>query len=194
MKILRKFGLGIAGAILFASGVSAATVDFDFGGNTIFSITCNACANGDILGYQTALEGGDALLVGGSFMQTGTAFNPVTGNPGLVNPGLAGIAAEIDFVNTITGESYVSAVKDESGNVPASLGSEYILFKSGQYAGVLQNLSGGALMLTYSGSQAAGLSHVTEFGEVSAVPLPAGGLLLLTALGGGIVASRRRKR
>ena len=39
-----------------------------------------------------------------------------------------------------------------------------------------------------------GFSHYTEFGQLSAVPVPAAGLLLVSALGGMGFAARRRRR
>ena len=90
---MKKLLTAIAAAVTFAAtSASAATVNFNFGGGTIFSVTCATCASGDILGYQTNAEGADAYLVGGAFGLTGTAFNPVNG--GSSNPNLSGDANE----------------------------------------------------------------------------------------------------
>ncbi|MBV1868344.1 MAG: hypothetical protein KUG69_10645 [Marinosulfonomonas sp.] len=178
------------------SSANAAVVNFDFGGSTIFTITCAACAVGDIRGYQTADETGNALTVGGAFGLTGTAFNPVTGAPSDRNPDLTGEADEISFVSEITGISFTGLTKDETGNMPSSIFGEYILFKAGNYAGVLQNLTTAALSLTFWGSQGAGLSHVSEFSSptISPVPVPAALPLLGSIfLFGGWAANRRRK-
>ena len=58
---MKKLLTAIAAAVTFAAtSASAATVNFNFGGGTIFSVTCATCASGDILGYQTNAEGADA--------------------------------------------------------------------------------------------------------------------------------------
>ncbi|NKW71594.1 PEP-CTERM sorting domain-containing protein [Rhodobacteraceae bacterium R_SAG10] len=53
------------------------------------------------------------------------------------------------------------------------------------------------LSFSWSGlsSQGAGLSHFVALGNVPIIPVPAAGLLLLSALGGlGFASSRRRRR
>ena len=117
--------------------------------------------------------------------------------------------SEADWVNANTGSSFSKddaedgkTELDELGvvvdkeNFTFTTDAMFILFKIGfaPETTLVKNLSGGTLELTWKATgRGAGLSHYTEFGAV-AIPLPAGGLLLITALGGlGIAVRRRRK-
>ncbi|WP_210879734.1 VPLPA-CTERM sorting domain-containing protein [Roseovarius autotrophicus] len=113
--------------------------------------------------------------------------------------------AEADWVNANTGSDFS---KDEgfktelSGtqngdDFTFSTDALFILLKIGRdpETTLVKNLSGGLLELRWESlpGQGAGLSHYTEFG-VAPIPVPAAGILLLTALGGlGFAARRRRK-
>lgn len=67
----------------------------------------------------------------------------------------------------------------------------YFFVKYGTYTSFFKSDGSQEVTFTKSGPGPAGLSN---FGQVAAIPLPAGGLLLITALGGlGIAARRRRK-
>ena len=107
-----------------------------------------------------------------------------------------GEQTEIDKVNDLTGESYTSLTKDDSPNAAFTSSAEYILFKIGKgpNVGIIHNLSlGNMFTFTSIAGQGAGFSHYSEFGKVSAVPVPAAAWLFGTALIGFIGMSRRTK-
>lgn len=126
-----------------------------------------------------------------------------------------GLQTEIDFVNanTVGGDFFTTANKVEFDDLFASddtlddknftftSSAKYLLIKTGQgpNVGLIHNLTMAAITYNYVGLNPGpgfngnGISHYTEFGDVSQVPLPAAGLLLLTALSGiGFVSRRRR--
>ena len=95
--------------------------------------------------------------------------------------------------------AFATGFKTEPAPNPFTTSALYILMKIGggntfNTVLVRNETNGGSLELTWDGNSASGLSHVTEFGGAVPIPLPAGGLLLITALGGlGIAVRRRRK-
>lgn len=74
--------------------------------------------------------------------------------------------------------------------------AEYIAFKTGGGHFFLKLLGSETITLNFAknGESAGGLSHYTEFGQLSPIPLPAAGWLLLMGIGGLGVASRRRRK
>ena len=113
----------------------------------------------------------------------------------LFETGNSGSATEIAKVNAITGETYTSMTKDETGTETFTSNAEYILIKIGRgpNVGLIRNALAGNMFTFTATGQGAGLSHVTEFGQVSAVPVPASVWLFGTALIGFIGFSRRTK-
>ena len=110
----------------------------------------------------------------------------------------SGDAAEIAYVNSITGESYASLTKTDRGGVSTAMftsSAEYILIKIGRgpNVGVIRNLSAGNKFTFTATGQGAGFSHTSEFGKIPAVPVPAAAWLFGTALIGFIGMSRRTK-
>ena len=112
--------------------------------------------------------------------------------------GSSGDATEIAKVNTVTSKSpaFTSLIKTETGGfVGFTSSAEYILIKIGSTPnyGLIRNaLAGNVFTFTQTGT-GAGFSHSSEFGTVSAVPVPAAAWLFGTALIGFIGFSRRTK-
>ena len=71
---------------------------------------------------------------------------------------------------------------------------EYIALKVGKMTAYLFNSGGASQELTYVGNSAGGLSHKTTIGgDLTPIPLPAAGWLLMAGVG-GLAAMRRRKK
>jgi len=111
----------------------------------------------------------------------------------------ASTATELAFVNTATGSSFLSGAKTSgnSGSMTFTTDALFILLKIGRDPNttIIQNTFGKGLEISWSAfsGQGAGLSHYTEYGTASVVPLPAAGWLMLAALGGlGLIGRRRR--
>ncbi|RKF12435.1 VPLPA-CTERM sorting domain-containing protein [Roseovarius spongiae] len=142
------------------------------------------------------------------------ACSALFSTPGTYNTTVGGVftvhppneTTQTNFVNAnlkAGDSSFLVADADKTEPAPSSFSTDalYILLKIGGghtlNSLLVRNDSGaGGLELSWDGESASGLSHYTEFGElpITTIPLPAGGLLLLTALGGlGIAARRRRK-
>lgn len=108
-------------------------------------------------------------------------------------------AKELAFVNAnlTGGDSLFSGVnKDESPSNSFMSSALYILFKIGSgntFNMFLVHNTGGNQLFAWSGTQASGLSHTNSFGEISPVPLPAAGYLLMGAIGGLALLRRRKK-
>ena len=138
------------------------------------------------------------------------ACSVLNAEPGVFSPGVGGVFTvhppnltnETSFVNAnlFPGDAaFATGFKTEPAPNPFTTSALYILMKIGggntfNTVLVRNETNGGSLELTWDGNSASGLSHVTEFGGAVPIPLPAGGLLLITALGGlGIAVRRRRK-
>jgi len=193
LNITKVFAATAAAATLaiMGSAASAATLTFydDVFEADRVTIDCTQCS-----GYSDA----------GWVQATGTAD---------LFPNAGSIQDEVNFVNGVLGANLFmvsDANKTELNpgannyTIEASAAS-YILIKigsgGGESIGLIRNDSGGAQDYVFTNlcdeeeqCTGGGLSHYTEFGEVpTQVPLPAGGVLLLAALGGLGMAARRRK-
>ncbi len=96
----------------------------------------------------------------------------------------------------ITGSTghFTSADGTQSADTPADFIfntlAEYVVLKVGQFDVFLKNTSGGLLTIDYTSSQALGLSHFTEFGQV---PIPGAVWLMVSGLAGLGFAGRKKK-
>ena len=171
-------------ALGFAGAASAATINvLDSGDVQRGEVTCSAACSG---------------------LDTG----PVFGSIARIYPQPAGGQDPDDvavFLNSIAGTTFTTGLRTNLGTgVLAGQSDEsatffttalWVALKLGNNYAFIRNDSPGTLRLEWdkTGSGGFGLSNITEFGT-AVIPLPAGGLLLLTALGGlGIAARRRRK-
>jgi hypothetical protein len=107
---------------------------------------------------------------------------------------------ELAWVNGLTGESFLSGTKTTApgGNLTFTSAALYILIKIGRDPNVtlFKNTSGAPLTLSWVAEPGTGggLSHFTEFGQVSPIPLPAALPLLAGGLGMLGWLGRRKKR
>jgi len=85
-------------------------------------------------------------------------------------------------------------IAGNSGSMMFSTLAEYVVLKIGNVAVFIKNTSGGSLNIDFTSFAGAGsgLSHFTEFGQVSDVPLPAAAWLMIAGLGGLGFAGRRK--
>ncbi len=134
--------------------------------------------------------------------------NLATQNGQLFNLPSNNTAGELAFVNAnlLAGDGpFSSGVTTELGSgddgedFTFSSIAKYIVVKVGGGTnaldtGLLVNLSGGRLFFRFDMvTPGNGLSHYTEYGVASQIPLPAAGWLLLTGLAGLGFAAKRRK-
>ena len=175
--------LMIAGFTLAAAGAQAATITASKNTTERAQITCSDC-----VGYVAATEtGADAA-------QTENAL-----------PSTKGV--EADFVNRMTGTTSFDArdankvVVGGAETLSFETDFKYIVFKIGNQRFLIENNTpGSTFAFNAAAGTSSGLAHYTGFGtigsasQVSAVPLPAAGVLLGSVLlGGGLVLRRRRK-
>ena len=111
-----------------------------------------------------------------------------------------GDATELAFINTVMTKlglpTFASMTKKAGtgGNMTFSSAAKYIFIKIGSDPNVTMIENTGNVSQEYSwlGGTGGGLSHYAEVGQVSQVPLPAAGWLMIAGLGG--LASLRRNR
>lgn len=206
--------LALAGALAIGgtAGASAATLDFtDFSSYTFTS----SLASGTFMGVDwTMTSSGGALTRNAGYDGTGTSKADMQTLTGLELDG-DGIGVRDDEVSlqemvTVTFERSVKVVGVYLLDLFA--GEEADIFVDGEFAGFVAstptaNTTGGfagfgpdaPVWLTsisftpWAGSTKQGPDFALAGIEIAAVPLPAGGVLLLTALGGLGLAARRRK-
>jgi hypothetical protein len=187
----KKMGLTTAVAAVmafsggFANDTQAATVAFqngaDGGGDTRFTVECSVGCQGWLFDAETL-----SSTIGGLIDFLDTTYADGEGE-----------TWEKNLLASVAGETGLAFSKNEDPDTSYSSNALYQLFKIGKTpnVGVLKNTAG--VVQTYSFDQVAtgsGLSHISNYGVVAPVPLPAAGLMLITALGGlGFAARRRRK-
>ncbi len=165
------------------------TVDYTLGeGNECGAGGFSACTfdgSPSIIKFE---NNGGNLVVG----DINTAFPSITGNEfSFVNDIVDGELIGIAFSFLMgAGDPGITAVIVKAGNKFASTSSFSV--DGNLFTGFVSTADAG---LTNKKGKAQGVSHITFFDSYvppSPIPVPAGGLLLLTALG-GIAALRRRK-
>ncbi len=202
MKKIKNMTLGIAGACLAAvmalsaSSASAMVVTADLFDDPVGMSGLRGTISSDGGGFEVLVD----------TAPTWDATAPGVGGIFTVHP--PNEANETAFVNANRngGPAVEFGQKINIDDIPGADGedfdfmstAEYILLKIGGgnslNVALIHNLSGGKLNLNFSTTaQASGLSHYTEFGETSVVPLPAALPLLLTAIAGFGLVGRRKK-
>lgn len=197
MSMLKKISMLAAAALLsLGTAASAATVvledDFDYGPTSVLSIGPNF-----LLPKWTSTPTLD-------YLATGSNFGNLCRNTGgcIDLDGSSGNAGQLASADSFAAGTYelsyllFGSLRGTTESVTISMGSwsEVVSLASADIlsvSGLRFTTSGGALSFQNSGGDNIGavLSSVT----LAAVPLPAGGLLLLGALGGIAVLRRRRK-
>lgn len=169
----------------FADDARAATVSFqngaDGGGDTRFEVECSVACEGWLFDAETL--GGD---VGGLIDFLDNAYADGTG-----------ATWEENLLASIAGVTGLTFSKDGSPDTNYVSNAFYQLFKIGTTpnVGVLVNTAGVAQEYWFEQlADGSGLSHISDYGEVAPIPVPAAGILLITALGGLGVAARRRRK
>ena len=177
-----------AAAMVLASGVQAATIpvwnDTDIDTHPVIqrgSVNCSVAC--EVLNYTGAYSFSAVL---------GELFN---------GPSNSGDASEAAWVNSVIGTSFstldVTNGKDSGTDSTNYITNAlYVVLKIGRNPDytIIKNTSGVALTWSWDNlpGSGGGLSHYIDLGTPSEVPLPAGGLLLMGALG-GLAALRRRR-
>eukprot|EP00326_Haptolina_ericina_P003742 CAMPEP_0181218444 /NCGR_PEP_ID=MMETSP1096-20121128/27700_1 /TAXON_ID=156174 ORGANISM="Chrysochromulina ericina, Strain CCMP281" /NCGR_SAMPLE_ID=MMETSP1096 /ASSEMBLY_ACC=CAM_ASM_000453 /LENGTH=202 /DNA_ID=CAMNT_0023310667 /DNA_START=115 /DNA_END=723 /DNA_ORIENTATION=+ len=195
-----------AGLALAASSASGATITVS---GTSITVDCSIPA-----GEQNC-QG----LTGGSFVTSGNGANTqvVSGVAGSLSNTAADLydlasssgafeGSVIDFLLDGSGDGdVVNGVKTNAQGVDAltfSSSAQYIAFKTGNPLGTgeqhffLKLLGSQQITLIYdkNGETGGGFSHYTEFGQLTTVPLPAAGWMLIAGVGGLGAMKRRAKK
>ncbi|MES0810064.1 hypothetical protein ABLO27_11330 [Roseibium sp. SCPC15] len=110
--------------------------------------------------------------------------------------------SELAFVNNnlVAGDGpFTSGTKDDGVGNNFITSARYILLKIGGgnslATALIHNISGGTLDIDFGQlGNGSGLSHITEYGSVTPIPLPAGFLLLIGGLGTLMVAGHRKPK
>ncbi len=138
--------------------------------------------------------GGDGAQPTGAGVLSSTLADYYDGTPSsesaeanrlsILATGSTGLVAGTDGTRTV----------GNSGSMSFSTLAEYVVLKIGQVAIFVKNTSGGSLTIDYTSFPGAGsgLSHYTEFGGVSDVPLPAAAWLMIAGIGGLGFAGRKK--
>ncbi|GJL91560.1 VPLPA-CTERM sorting domain-containing protein [Hyphococcus sp.] len=178
----------VSGAMALAVSVGAASanlITIDDGLGTIeCTVSCEAFTG----------AGGNGAEPTGAGTLSSSAADYYDGTP-------SSESAEADRLSTlITGSTGLFAGTDgtrttgSGGSQMFSTLAEYVVLKIGNVAVFIKNTSGGMLTVDYTSFPGAGsgLSHYTEFGGVSDVPLPAAAWLMIAGFAGLNFAGRRK--
>ena len=179
MNVFKTLGAAAAIAFTFGAGQAAAVsiVNVNDGATKLGTLTCPLGCLG-FIGVGT-LSPTEALIF--------DASPPTEAN-------------EVAQLNALAGTNFTvaDASKEDNGNIPFTISTEYFVLKFGGGPGTqafFKNLFGPQEM-TYAAESGVGggLSHKTSVGDpVNPVPLPAAGWMLLAGAGALVAAGRRRK-
>lgn len=181
---MRGFLLGLFAAAAVSGAAHANTITVAGGG----SLTCNGAAIGACQAFTGAGGGGSGPTGPGVLSSvSATAYDGTPSSP----------ADEAARLNTLAGTSFTGAngvrTIGSGDSLTFTTLAEYVVMKLGQVAIFVKNTSGGSLTIAYTSAQARGLSHYTEFGAASVVPLPGAAWLMIAGVAGLIGAQRRKK-
>ncbi|PRY25005.1 putative secreted protein [Aliiruegeria haliotis] len=185
--------LALASAGSFAAGaVQAANLSFDENG----AAPCTyASSPGPLDNAYTALgvtfSGGWHILgeCGGFGVPALSGSNFLTYNTSVTtNTVTMTFDAPISQISGFLGGSFETdwSITTSAGGpaeVVSNLSSAYVPF----------SLSGSFTSVSIAGGSSSGVLEDLSFSDIAAVPVPAGGLLLLSAIGGAVVLRRRRR-
>ncbi len=178
---MRGLLVGLIAAATFAGAAHANTITVAGGGTLTCTLSCQAF---------TGAGGGGAGPTGPGVLSSvaATAYDGTPSSEG----------DEAARLNLLTGTtSFTSAnatrIAGGGGSLTFTTLAEFIVLKLGQDAIFVKNTSGGALQIAYASAQARGLSHYTEFGAASVVPLPGAAWLMIAGIA-GLIGAQHRKR
>jgi hypothetical protein len=185
---VRKYTMGLAitcGLLMSACLANANTINI-YNGSDLVGTLSSGTTNDDILGYTAA---------GVTSTTEAQLFEVIPSDPPDEEAAFD-IMAGIDVGTAIQVPGF--GCEDDCA---VSAATTYFKLKLGKLSAFFQNTTGFILALTYEQvGTAGGLSHTTLFGEfldppqsTGEVPLPAGIVLLISALGGLGVLRRFRK-
>ncbi|WP_300029487.1 VPLPA-CTERM sorting domain-containing protein [uncultured Roseobacter sp.] len=105
----------------------------------------------------------------------------------------AGIGEELDFQVTFGTAGASELLSVGGGILDTGFSLEAVLIVDGTHSAIWYDGMFSDMFVLDAGGKRKGISHVSYFGTMTAVPLPAGAVLLLSGLG-GLTVLRRRKR
>ena len=179
--------LAVAGAVaLFAGNASAAPITVADTTATIDCTTsCEAFTFGASGGLGTEPDGMGTLSDSLAWWYAGEPSNEnaEADRLSILISGATGVFSGSDGTRSV----------GSGGSQVLTTMAEYIVLKLGNVAVFIKNTSGGLLEIDYSQAEGLGLSHYTEFGEVSDIPLPAAIWLMGAGLAGLGFAGRKKK-
>lgn len=202
MKHLHKLAAAAVAGLAFAAVGSANATTIIINGTTNAQITCESTSNPTLDPACHAFSEGapDGM---GQGVGDPTAIGTLGLTADLYDGQPAGDQFEVDQIEILSGMSFTVDDHQKGPESPGDFTSSalYILLKLSNTAVWIKNLSGGALMISYTDStckggvkqdcfKAGGLSHYSEVGEI---PIPGAIWLMGAGLAGLGFASRRKK-
>jgi len=187
IRFLKATAIGAAGLTAMFSAASANTVSIADGLGTIdCSTSCEAFTLGALaLGAEPTAAG--LLTSTDAWYYDGTPSNEAheADRLSILISGATGVFSGTDGTQ----------IGGSGGSDMFSTLAEYIVMKIGNVSVFVKNTSGGMLTIDYTSTSGAGsgLSHYTEFGGVSDVPVPGAIWLMIAGIAGLTGASRKNK-
>jgi hypothetical protein len=184
-KVLTSALAVFAGAAISISAASANLITIDDGLGTIdCTASCEAFTG----------AGGNGAEPTGAGVLSGLLADYYDGTPSNEAKEAERLSILVSGSTGLFSASDATKTAGNSGSMSFSTLAEYVVLKIGNVAVFLKNTSGGLLTIDYTSFPGAGsgLSHYTEFGQVSQVPLPAAAWLMIAGLSGLGFAGRRK--